>query len=44
MGLFENAPPPHPALVTLRGLDPNKLTPIEALNLIATLKTLAEQS
>jgi DNA mismatch repair protein MutS len=43
LGLFQNAPPPHPALVTLRGLDPNKLTPIEALNLVATLKELADK-
>ncbi len=43
LGLFENAPAPHPALMTLRALDPNKLTPLEALNLVATLKELADK-
>jgi DNA mismatch repair protein MutS len=43
LGLFEAAPKPHPAVETLKAVDPNKLTPLEALNLIATLKALADK-
>ena len=43
LGLFQSAPAPHPAVQTLRSLDPNKLTPLEALNLVATLKELADK-
>ncbi len=41
LSLFEGAaapPPEHPAIATLRELDVNRLTPLEALQLIATLK------
>jgi DNA mismatch repair protein MutS len=33
---------PHPALETLRAVDVDRLTPLEALQLVATLKRLAE--
>jgi DNA mismatch repair protein MutS len=49
LGLFEapaamgeGEPVPHPALETLRAVDVDRLTPIEALQLVATLKRLAE--
>ena len=35
LGLFESE---HPVLADLRGLDPNTLTPLEALNLLAALQ------
>jgi len=41
LGLFEAAPaaaPPHPVLETLKQLDVNRLTPIEALTLLSTLQ------
>jgi DNA mismatch repair protein MutS len=41
MGLFTPAPP-HPALDALKALDPNTLTPLEALQRLADLKRLAE--
>ena len=50
LGLFEDpgakpegeAAAPHPALETLRAVDVDRLTPLEALQLVATLKRLAE--
>jgi DNA mismatch repair protein MutS len=33
-------PPPHPVLERLRELDPNEMTPLQALNLLAELITL----
>jgi DNA mismatch repair protein MutS len=50
LGLFEapgdraEGPPagPHPAIETLRAVDVDRLTPLEALQLVATLKRLAE--
>jgi len=49
LGLFEDpsaarAQPaaPHPALETLRAVDVDRLTPLEALQLVATLKRMAE--
>jgi DNA mismatch repair protein MutS len=41
-GLFETAAAPHPVLDRLRTLDVDRLTPIEALNLLAELKREAE--
>jgi DNA mismatch repair protein MutS len=35
---------PHPALLTLRAVDVDRLTPLEALQLVASLKALAAQS
>ncbi len=34
--------PPHPVLETLRALDVDRVTPLEALQLVATLKKLAQ--
>jgi DNA mismatch repair protein MutS len=34
---------PHPALETLRAVDVDRLTPLEALQLVASLKTMAKQ-
>ncbi|MCC7440736.1 MAG: DNA mismatch repair protein MutS [Bdellovibrionales bacterium] len=34
-------PAPHPVLIELRGIDPNALTPIQALTLLAELKSRA---
>ncbi len=42
LGLFEPAAPPHPVVERLRGLDMDRLTPLEALNLLADLKREAE--
>jgi DNA mismatch repair protein MutS len=46
LGLFEAtaAPPaePHPALETLRAVDVDRLTPLEALQLVASLKKMAQ--
>jgi hypothetical protein len=36
------APEPHPVVARLQALDPDALTPLEALNLIATLKREAD--
>ncbi len=36
--------PPHPALETLRAVDVDRLTPLEALQLVASLKRLASES
>jgi DNA mismatch repair protein MutS len=36
-------PEPHPALETLRAVDVDRLTPLEALQLVASLKTMANQ-
>jgi DNA mismatch repair protein MutS len=36
------SPPPHPVLETLRALDVDRMTPLEALQLVATLKKLAQ--
>jgi DNA mismatch repair protein MutS len=41
MGLFAPAPP-HPAVEALKALDPNALTPLEALQRLAELKKIAE--
>jgi DNA mismatch repair protein MutS len=35
---------PHPALETLRALDVDRMTPLEALQLVATLKKLAQNT
>jgi DNA mismatch repair protein MutS len=43
LGLFQPpAPEPHPVVARLQALDPDALTPLEALNLIATLKREAD--
>lgn len=46
LSLFEAPPAPpaadHPALRTLRAVEPDRMTPLEALSMIATLKKLAE--
>jgi DNA mismatch repair protein MutS len=44
LGLFEaptQSPPPHPALESLRSVDVDRLTPLEALQLVASLKKMA---
>jgi DNA mismatch repair protein MutS len=44
LGLFDGGPgeaPPNPALETLRAVDVDRLTPLDALQLVATLKKLA---
>jgi DNA mismatch repair protein MutS len=41
LGLFA-PPPPHPALEALRALDPNALTPLEALTRLAELQRIAK--
>jgi DNA mismatch repair protein MutS len=44
LGLFDAGPaeaPPNPALETLRAVDVDRLTPLDALQLVATLKKLA---
>jgi DNA mismatch repair protein MutS len=45
LGLFEAEstprPPPHPALESLRSVDVDRLTPLEALQLVASLKKMA---
>jgi DNA mismatch repair protein MutS len=38
LGLFQSAPAPHPVVERLQGLDVDRLTPLEALNLLASLK------
>ncbi len=43
LSLFENSAP-NPAIERLRNLDPNRLTPIEALGLLSELKRDAEGS
>jgi DNA mismatch repair protein MutS len=42
LGLFQS-PEPHPVLSTLRALSLDRLTPLEALNLLATLKRQADE-
>jgi DNA mismatch repair protein MutS len=42
LGLFA-PPPPHPALERLRQTDPDTLTPLEALTLLAELRRLARE-
>jgi DNA mismatch repair protein MutS len=42
LGLFQ-APPDHPVAVRLRGLDIDRLTPLEALSLLAELKREAKE-
>jgi len=45
LGLFAQAgPPKHPALDTLRALDVERLTPIDALVMLSSLKRMAEGS
>jgi DNA mismatch repair protein MutS len=43
LGLFEagTQSPPHPALESLRSVDVDRLTPLEALQLVASLKKMA---
>jgi DNA mismatch repair protein MutS len=41
LGLFDN-PAPHPAVERLKKTDPNRLTPLEALAVLAELKRIAE--
>lgn len=36
--------PPHPALETIRAVDVDRLTPLEALQLVASLKRMANES
>jgi DNA mismatch repair protein MutS len=38
LGFFAEAPQDHPVMTELKGLDLNRMTPIEALNLLADLK------
>jgi DNA mismatch repair protein MutS len=38
LGFFVEAPADHPVMTELKGLDLNRLTPLEALNLLADLK------
>jgi DNA mismatch repair protein MutS len=40
--LFQPAAPPHPVVLRLRELDCNRLTPLDALNLLAQLKQDAD--
>lgn len=40
--LFQPSPEPHPVVDRLRALDVDRLTPLEALNLLATLKRESE--
>jgi DNA mismatch repair protein MutS len=42
LGLFQAAPEDHPVVRRLRGLDPDRTTPIEALAILADLKREAE--
>jgi DNA mismatch repair protein MutS len=44
LGLFEAPAAPHPALETLRSVDVDRLTPLEALQLVAQLKKMATPS
>ncbi len=49
LGLFDDGPaatpaPPSPALETLRAVDVDRLTPLEALQLVASLKRMASES
>ena len=46
LDLFAAAPAPaapHPALETLRAVDVDRLTPLEALQLVATLKRMSTE-
>ncbi len=41
LGLFDaSPPPPHPAIETLRAVDVDRMTPLEALKLVSDLKKL----
>jgi DNA mismatch repair protein MutS len=42
LGLFQASAEPHPALVRLRALDIDRLSPLEALNLLAELRREAD--
>jgi DNA mismatch repair protein MutS len=42
LSLFADEPPPHPALERLKALDPDALSPREALSLLYQLKALAQ--
>jgi DNA mismatch repair protein MutS len=48
LDLFDSAgaprPEPHPALETLRAVDVDRLTPIDALQLVASLRKMARES
>jgi hypothetical protein len=44
MALFATRPPRSPALEMLRGLDVDRLTPIDALNLLAQIRRAADES
>ena len=43
LGLFQGLPEPHPVVDQLRALDIDRLTPIDALNLLVKLKRDAEK-
>jgi DNA mismatch repair protein MutS len=43
LGLFQTTTDPHPAVTRLRAIEIDRLTPLEALNLIADLKKEAER-
>jgi DNA mismatch repair protein MutS len=43
LGLFQASAEPHPALVRLRALDIDRLSPLEALNLLAELRREADR-
>jgi|HubBroStandDraft_1064217.scaffolds.fasta_scaffold00891_4 DNA mismatch repair protein MutS len=45
LGLFDASPaPPHPAIETLRAVDVDRMTPLEALQLVSDLKKLTTPS
>jgi len=44
LGLFAPSAPPHPAVERLKALDPNTLTPLQALALVAELAEEAKRS
>jgi len=46
LGLFDPAPapPPHPAIETLRSVDVDRMTPLDALKLVSDLKKLTTSS
>jgi DNA mismatch repair protein MutS len=40
LSLLPNIAPPHPAIARLAAIDPDRTTPLEALQLLAELKSL----
>jgi DNA mismatch repair protein MutS len=42
LGLFQAPPEPHPLVLKLRTIDPDRMTPIEALSTLAALKREAD--